>query len=118
MRFNLLSEANAIAALTSMHTIRQYMIPGVAAQLTRGLAHFSGRTLHVLSIHSLIFAGGTGSIGSLIALWLGHGTCAPIFLLGRSGRHPADSPINLYRWEPIFAWYTGKGSPVLQNAPQ
>ena len=42
-------------------------------------------------------AGGTGSVGSLLALWLAEHVGVHVILLGRSGRHPADSRIATYR---------------------
>jgi KR domain len=42
-------------------------------------------------------AGGTGAVGSLVALWLAGHEAKRIVLLGRSGRFPADSPLAAYR---------------------
>ena len=44
-----------------------------------------------------VLAGGTGAVGSLVALWLAGHAAKRIVLLGRSGRFPADSPLAAYR---------------------
>jgi len=41
-------------------------------------------------------AGGTGSVGSLVALWLAEHATSHIILLGRSGRHPPESQLATY----------------------
>ena len=43
-------------------------------------------------------AGGTGSVGSLVALWLAEHTASHVILLGRSGRHPPESHLAAYTW--------------------
>ena len=47
--------------------------------------------------HCNTIAGGTGSVGSLVALWLAEHAGSHIILLGRSGRHPPDSRLAAYR---------------------
>ena len=41
-------------------------------------------------------AGGTGSVGSLVALWLAEHAASHVILLGRSGRHPPESQLATY----------------------
>jgi predicted amino acid dehydrogenase len=44
-----------------------------------------------------VLTGGTGAVGSLVALWLAGHAAKRIVLLGRSGRFSADSPLAAYR---------------------
>ena len=39
-------------------------------------------------------AGGMGSLGSLMAMWLKQQGCMQLFLLGRSGRAAVDTPLD------------------------
>lgn len=59
--------------------------------------HTIGRYTAYIDSLVILTVGGTGAIGSLLAVWLAERSSSPIFLLGRSGRHPADSHLNYYR---------------------
>ncbi len=66
--------------------------PGHQCDTSPGL-HFGNRHLMCCVMPA---AGGTGSVGSLVALWLAEHAASHVILLGRSGRHPPESRLAAY----------------------